>query len=97
MHWIRRHYTLEENPGMGKAGLYYYYHTFAKAMTALGESQFKDAKGKAHDWRKELFAALKGRQHDDGSWVNKGDRTFGEGDATLATAFALLSLSYCGK
>ena len=35
--WIRRHYTLEENPGMGKAGLYYYYHTFAKAMDALGQ------------------------------------------------------------
>ena len=95
--WIRRHYTLDENPGMGKAGLYYYYHTFAKAMTALGEPMFKDARGKVHDWRKELFEALKSRQHDDGNWVNKGDRTFGEGDANLATAFALLSLSYCGK
>jgi squalene-hopene/tetraprenyl-beta-curcumene cyclase len=95
--WIRRHYTLDENPGMGKAGLYYYYHTFAKAMTALGENPFKDAKGKAHDWRKELFEALKSKQREDGSWINKGDRTFGEGDANLATAFALLSLSYCGK
>jgi len=92
--WIKNHYTLEENPGMKQAGLYYYYHTFGKAMTALGEDQFEDAKGTKHDWRKELFDALKKRQAEDGSWTNKGDMTFGEADANLATAFALLSLHY---
>src|SRR5438105_3124893 len=92
VNWIRRHYTLDENPGMGKAGLYYYYHTFAKAMQAWGEDPFVDVDGKKHAWRKDLFTALKGRQQDDGGWINKGDRTFGEGDANLATAFALLSL-----
>ncbi len=93
--WIRKHYTLEENPGMGKAGLFYYYHTFGKAMAALGEDQFEDAAGKKHDWRKELFEAVKAKQQAGGGWVNQGDRTFGEGDPNLATAFALLSLSYC--
>jgi Squalene-hopene cyclase C-terminal domain/Prenyltransferase and squalene oxidase repeat len=93
--WIRAHYTLDENPGMGKAGLFYYYHTFGKAMTALGEDKFTDAKGVAHDWRRELFEALKTRQRPDGSWINKGDRTFGESNPELATAFALLALSYC--
>lgn len=93
--WIRRHYTLDENPGMGQAGLYYYYHTFAKAMQALGANQFEDAKGVKHDWRRELFEALKKRQRDDGSFANMGDRTFGESDPNLATAFALLTLSYC--
>jgi hypothetical protein len=92
--WIRRHYTLEENPGMKQAGLYYYYHTFAKAMTALGEDPFEDATGKKHDWRKELFEALKARQKPNGSFINEGDRTFGEADPNLATGFALLSLSY---
>lgn len=92
--WIRRHYSLDENPGMGQAGLYYYYHTFGKAMAALGEDRFEDAKGTKHDWRKELFEALKKRQRPDGSFVNAGDRTFGEGDPNLATAFALLALSY---
>ena len=92
--WIRGHYTLEENPGMKQAGLYYYYHTFGKAMTALGEDEFKDSKDKAHDWRKDLFEALKKRQQADGSFVNKGDRTFGEADPNLATAFALLTLPY---
>jgi squalene-hopene/tetraprenyl-beta-curcumene cyclase len=93
--WIRKHYTLDENPGMGQAGLYYYYHTFGKAMDALGEDQFEDAKKQKHDWRKELFEALKKRQRDsDGGFENKGDRTFGEADPNIATAFALLSLSY---
>jgi squalene-hopene/tetraprenyl-beta-curcumene cyclase len=93
--WIRRHYTLEENPGQKQAGLYYYYHTFAKALTALGEDPFVDADGKKHDWRKELFETLKKKQDADGSFVNAGDRTFGEADRNLATAFAVLSLTYC--
>src|SRR5205807_2044309 len=95
--WISRHYTLEENPGMGKAGLYYYYHTFGKAMDALGEENFTTADGKSHRWRRELFEALKKRQQADGSWRNTGDKTFGETNADLATSFAVLSLSYCKK
>jgi squalene-hopene/tetraprenyl-beta-curcumene cyclase len=92
--WIRRHYTLDENPGMRQAGLFYYYHTFGKAMTALGDDQFADAKGTKHPWRKELFEAIKKRQRSDGSFSNAGDRAFGEADSNLATAFALLALSY---
>jgi prenyltransferase beta subunit len=94
VNWIRRHYTLDENPGMDQAGLYYYYHTFGKAMAALGEDRFEDAKGQKHDWRRELFAAIKKRQQANGSFINKGDKAFGEMDPNLATAFALLSLSY---
>jgi squalene-hopene/tetraprenyl-beta-curcumene cyclase len=95
--WARQHYTLEENPGMGKAGLYYYYHTFAKAMDAFGEDLFEDAKGKKHDWRLELFQALQKQQQANGSWRNMGERTFAEDNPDLSTAFALLSLSYCKK
>ena len=76
--WIRRHYTLKENIGMGKAGLYYYYHTFAKAMDALGEDPFVDARGAKHAWRQELFDTLKAQQLDNGSWRNQGERTFAE-------------------
>jgi hypothetical protein len=95
VNWIRRHYTLEENPGMGQAGLYYYYQTFGKAMQAWGEDPFVDADGKKHPWRRELFEALKKRQQPDGSWRNAGDKTFGEAQPELATAFAILSLSFC--
>lgn len=92
--WIRRHYTLEGNPGaQGTAGLYYYYHTFAKSMNVLGENPFVDAKGVKHDWRAELFATLKQRQKPDGSWQN-ANRAFMEDNPDLATAFAVLALSY---
>ena len=95
--WIRAHYTLDENPGLKQAGLYYYFHTFGKAMAALGDDMFEDAQGKKHDWRLELFDALKSRQQDNGSWINKGDMAFGEADDNLATGFALLALSYTKK
>jgi squalene-hopene/tetraprenyl-beta-curcumene cyclase len=91
--YISHHYTLDENPGLGQQGLYYYYHTFAKTMTALGESKFTDAAGAAHDWRAELVTALAKRQQPEGSWVNPADR-FMEGDPNLVTAYALLALAY---
>ena len=50
--WVRKNYTVTENPGQKDAGLFYYYHTFAKAMDALGDDIFVDAKGVKHDWRK---------------------------------------------
>ncbi len=93
--WVRKHYTLDENIGMGKAGLFYYYHTFGKAMEAWGEEPFVDAAGKKHAWRAELFDAIKARQLANGSWRNMGERTFAEDNPELCTAFALLSLSYC--
>ncbi len=92
--WIRRHYTLEENPGQKQAGLFYYYHTFAKALQALGQDELTDSEGRKHDWRNELFQALQKRQRGNGSFVNPADRSFGETDPNLATAFALLALSY---
>jgi len=91
--WIARHYTLDENPGAGGAGLYYYYVLFAKAMDALGQDEFESKKGK-HDWRKDLFAALTKRQGKDGGWINE-NRAFMENTPELATAYAVLALSYC--
>ena len=92
--WIGRHYRLDENPGMGDAGLYYYFHTFAKALDATGEAAVTDAAGASHDWRADLTAALAAAQQADGSWVNRNERWL-EGDPQLVTAYALLALSYC--
>ena len=44
--YIKQHYTLDENPGLGQQGLYYYYHTFAKAMAVLGKPTLTDAAGR---------------------------------------------------
>lgn len=92
--WLREHYTVDENPGMGQAGLFYYYHTMAKALDALGQPTFEDAEAKIHDWRADLTAELIKRQKPDGSWLNENSRWM-EGDANLVTAYALLALDYC--
>lgn len=92
--WLREHYTLEENPGMGQQGLFYYYHTMAKALDALGQATFEDAGARKHDWRTELATEMIGRQKPDGSWLNENARWM-EGDANLTTAYALLVLDYC--
>ncbi len=91
--WLRRHYDLKSNPGMGEQGLYYYYMVFAKALDALGENEFADAKDVKHNWRAELVDELAARQRADGSWANSADRWF-EGDPNLVTAYALLALSH---
>ncbi len=92
--WARRHYTLEENPGLGDAGLYYYFHTFAKALDAMGESKVVDDQGVEHDWRQELVDALAKRQQANGSWLNENDRWL-EADPHLVTGYALLALAHC--
>lgn len=92
--WIRRHYTLDENPGMDGQGLFYYYHTFAKALATIGDDQIVDAKDVPHDWRTELAQKLMSLQKADGSWINSNTRWL-EGDPNLVTAYALLALSYC--
>lgn len=94
LQWIKDHYTVESNPGMGSAGLYYYYHTFAAGLNAAGIKTLVDADGVAHDWRADLVQELAQRQNSDGSWSNDNQRWF-ENDKNLATAFALMSLSYC--
>ena len=79
---------------MGSSGLYYYYHTAAKALDAAGMKELTDADGKKHDWRRELVAELVKRQRPDGSWVNS-DPAGWKASPSLVTGYALLALSYC--
>ncbi|MEO8270873.1 MAG: hypothetical protein ABI557_14205, partial [Aureliella sp.] len=92
--WIKKHYTLESNPGLGDAGLYYYYHLFAKALDSAELSDFTAADGQQHDWRAELVEHLGKLQAADGSWTNSNSKWM-ESDPNLATVFSLLALSHC--
>src|SRR5262245_42609127 len=94
--WIGKNYDLKTHPGQGSSGLFYYYHTFAKALDAFGHDQIEDDKGEKHDWRQDLVSELASRQRDDGSWVNQNQQFF-EGDANLCTSFSLLALSHCRR
>ena len=95
--WIQNNYTVDKNPGMPESrsqwGLFYYYHTMAKSLDALGVDYVVDAKGKKHDWRRDLTEALAKRQRPDGSWINI--QNWMEADPNLVTGYSLMALSYC--
>ncbi len=96
--WLQKNYTVDRNPGMPQEraqwGLYYYYHTMAKCLDALGVDEVTDAQGRKHNWRADLTEALAKRQRPDGSWVNEQDRWM-EGDPNMVTGYALMTLGYC--
>jgi squalene-hopene/tetraprenyl-beta-curcumene cyclase len=92
--YCTKHWTVDENPGMGNQGLYYYYDILARALSAAEIENIPTAQGAALAWKPALAAALLSRQAADGSWVNENNR-FWEGDPVLATSFAMLALSLC--
>jgi squalene-hopene/tetraprenyl-beta-curcumene cyclase len=95
--WIRKNYTVDANPGMSgngseheADGLYYYYLTMARALSAYGEPVITDAQGHPHDWRQELIAKIVSLQQADGSW--KGQDRFMESNPIIATSYAAIAL-----
>lgn len=92
--FARNHYTLDQNPGVGQQGLFYYYHTLAKALDAYGDDAFVDGSGGKHDWRAELREKLSELQQSDGSWINETVRWM-EGDPNLVSGYVLLTLAHC--
>ena len=91
--WLTRHYTLEENPGQGAQGLYYYYHLMAKGLAALEMSELKTAEGRSVAWPAELAKKLLALQKADGSWASENGRWM-EKDPNLVTTYCLLALAH---
>ena len=92
--YCTKYWTVDENPGMGSQGLYYYYDILARALSAAGVDELEQPDGRKINWRRELAAKLLALQRPDGSWANDNNR-FWENDPVLATSFAVLSLSLC--
>ncbi|MBX7209664.1 MAG: terpene cyclase/mutase family protein [Verrucomicrobiaceae bacterium] len=90
--WLSENFTLDENPGLGGEGRYYYYHTMAKALSAAKLDVLKLKDGKLIDWRAELGRKLLNIQQGDGSWKNDAGRWM-ESDDVLVTAYTLLALA----
>ncbi|HJO26904.1 MAG TPA: prenyltransferase/squalene oxidase repeat-containing protein [Planctomycetota bacterium] len=99
--WVREHYTLDVNPGFEEApdpaaayqGLFYYFHTMARALDLYGVETITDKTGQPHAWRRELAGRLVAMQSpEDGSWVNHNAPRWWEGNPVLATSYALLTL-----
>jgi squalene-hopene/tetraprenyl-beta-curcumene cyclase len=91
LNWLGHFYTLDENPGMGADGVYYYYQMMAKALAAHGEVMLPLAGGRQADWASELALKLINLQQADGSWVNTSGRWW-EKDPSLVTAYAVRTL-----
>jgi squalene-hopene/tetraprenyl-beta-curcumene cyclase len=89
--WLGRNYTLEENPGLGMQGLYYYYHAMAKSLSAAGIEKLPLEDGTEADWRLGLGTLLVSSQSPDGSWINENSRWW-ENDQNLVTAYVVLTL-----
>ncbi|MFM2176724.1 MAG: hypothetical protein RL015_822 [Verrucomicrobiota bacterium] len=92
MQWITENYTLDENPGLGAEGLFYYYHTMAKALALADVDFLKTKDGKVIDWRADLAQKLLNLQQGDGSWANQTGRWM-ESDSVLTTSYMLMALS----
>ena len=98
--WIRRNYTLAENPGVGTDGQYYYYLTFARALDAWGEPMIEvikpDGSKETRDWAMDLIDQLASMQNPDGSFRSVDDRWM-ENNPTLITAYALIALQHAAQ
>ena len=98
--WIARNYTLDENPGIGDEGYYYYLATFARALDAWGdptvevilaESESGERETEPHRWAEDLVETLTVAQQPDGSFALRHDRWL-ESDPVLVTAYGVLAL-----
>ncbi len=94
--WLAKNYSVTENPGMGAQGLYYYYHTMAKALTISKIDELTLPDGKKVNWRKDLSQALFNAQKSDGSWLNDNARWM-EKDPILSTAYSCLTLAHISQ
>ena len=89
LEYLTKYWSVDENPGMGNQGLYYFYDIMARALSAAGVEKVGD-----HDWKRELSAKVMSLQKPDGSWYNENNR-FWEADPVLCTSFAMLVLELC--
>jgi squalene-hopene/tetraprenyl-beta-curcumene cyclase len=93
--WISRNYSLEENPGLGAEGTYYFLLTFSRALDAFGEPSLEvvadDGATRRVNWADDLVDRLAELQNDNGSFRSVNDRWM-ENDPVLITAYAMVAL-----
>ncbi len=96
MDWAAKHWTLEENPGMGADGVYFFYNILSRSLSASGRDVIPQTGNTLLNWREELAKKLIKIQRVDektghGYWQNDSGR-YSENDPVLVTAYSLLAL-----
>ena len=91
LNWLSKNYTLEENPGMARQGVFYYYNLATRGLKAAGVKDLTTAKGEKVDWRAEISRKILSLQNADGSWVNDQARWM-EKDPVLVTTYCVMAL-----
>jgi hypothetical protein len=106
--WVSENYTLDENPGAGTDGYYYFLLAFSRAMDArgrptvevlmpnTGEDVSAHVRGRpteTRNWANDLVDALAKHQQPDGSFKPVDDRWM-ESDPVLVTAYSLIALQH---
>jgi squalene-hopene/tetraprenyl-beta-curcumene cyclase len=91
--YIHRHWTVKENPGLGRQSLYYYYMTMSRCLNVFGAEVIVMPDGTLRDWRTELAMQLIAIQAEDGAWRNDEHRWL-ERLPELTTAYAVLAMTH---
>ena len=90
--WAGRHWSLDENPGMGQEGLYYFFNVLTKSLAAAGDETLTLPDGRTVVWREEVARKLLALQKPDGSWVNDNNRWW-EKMPELSTGYSAMALA----
>ena len=94
--WATKHWSLDENPGMGGQGLFFFYNVLTKCLNSFGRDVIPLPDKTMVKWRVELANKLISTQKIDpktggGYWVNEVNR-YWEGDEVLTSAYSTLAL-----
>jgi len=94
--WSAKHWSLDENPGMGAQGLFFFFNVLTRSLDTYGQDLVPTEGGRMVDWRIQLARRLVNLQKVDpdtggGYWINDTGR-FWESDPVLATAYSILAL-----
>lgn len=91
--YCTKHWTLDENPGQGQQGIYFYYNILTRALCATGVDAIPHVNGSTLAWREALIKKVIRLQKEDGSWINENNRWW-ENDPVLVTSYSLLALEF---
>ncbi len=86
--WIENNYTLEENPGLGMQGYYYYLCTMARALDASGVDEIN-----GRNWREEMIDKIYELQFNNGAFRTLESRWMENNDILIA-AYALIAVQH---